>query len=164
MNFNIKGNGHPMTCLCRHRGQVNVQILRIRNPALERGGRSASGSSRFTLGKDPVPIVQEAGWASGPVWTAWEVSPSPGFDPRTVQTAANRYTEYAIPAAKFQYTSFEEITFLPYLRFRNLFLHFNKLLLLLSSSSSPPPSVKAHRLIKVTLHGSSTSTLPDRRL
>ena len=23
-------------------------------------------------GKDPVPIVQEAGWASGPVWTGAE--------------------------------------------------------------------------------------------
>ena len=23
----------------------------------------------FTPGKDPVPIVQEAGWASGPIWT-----------------------------------------------------------------------------------------------
>ena len=22
----------------------------------------------FTAGKDPVPIVQEAGWAPGPVW------------------------------------------------------------------------------------------------
>jgi hypothetical protein len=22
----------------------------------------------FTLGKDPVPIVKEAGWAPGPVW------------------------------------------------------------------------------------------------
>ena len=26
----------------------------------------------FTPGKDPVPIVQEAGWARGPVWTATE--------------------------------------------------------------------------------------------
>ena len=26
----------------------------------------------FTLGKDPVPIVQEAGWARGPVWTGAE--------------------------------------------------------------------------------------------
>jgi len=26
----------------------------------------------FTLGKDPVPIVQEAGWAPGPVWTGAE--------------------------------------------------------------------------------------------
>jgi hypothetical protein len=26
----------------------------------------------FTLGKDPVPIVQEAGWASQPVWIGAE--------------------------------------------------------------------------------------------
>jgi hypothetical protein len=26
----------------------------------------------FTLGKDLVPIVQEGGWASGPVWTGAE--------------------------------------------------------------------------------------------
>jgi len=26
----------------------------------------------FTLGKDPVPIVQEAGWAPGPVWAGAE--------------------------------------------------------------------------------------------
>ena len=24
---------------------------------------------RFTPGKDPVPVVREAGWAPGPVWT-----------------------------------------------------------------------------------------------
>jgi hypothetical protein len=34
-----------------------------------RGGWSASRPGRFTPGKDPVPIVQEAWWASGPVWT-----------------------------------------------------------------------------------------------
>jgi hypothetical protein len=27
---------------------------------------------RFTPGKDPVPIVQEAGWAQVPVWTGEE--------------------------------------------------------------------------------------------
>ena len=26
----------------------------------------------FTCGKDPVPIVQEAGWAQGPVWAGAE--------------------------------------------------------------------------------------------
>jgi hypothetical protein len=30
----------------------------------------------FTPGKDPVPIVQEAGWAPGPVWTGAE-NPAP---------------------------------------------------------------------------------------
>jgi len=27
---------------------------------------------RFTLGKDPVPIVHEDGWAPGPVWMGAE--------------------------------------------------------------------------------------------
>jgi len=49
----------------------------------------------FTPGKDPVPIVQEAGWAPGPVWTGAENLVPTGFDPRTVQPVASRYTEYA---------------------------------------------------------------------
>ena len=50
----------------------------------------------FTPGKDPVPIVQEAGWAPGPVWTGAEnLAPPPGFDLLTVQPVANRYTDYA---------------------------------------------------------------------
>jgi hypothetical protein len=40
--------------------------------ALEGGEWSASRPGRFTAGKDPVPIVQEAGWAPGPVWTGVE--------------------------------------------------------------------------------------------
>jgi hypothetical protein len=47
----------------------------------------------FTPGKDPVPIIQGAGWAPGPVWTRAEnIAPS-GFDPRTVQPVASRYTD-----------------------------------------------------------------------
>jgi len=46
-----------------------------------------------TPGKDPVPIVQEAGWAPGPVWTDAENVASPEFDPRTVQPVASRYTD-----------------------------------------------------------------------
>jgi hypothetical protein len=34
-----------------------------------RGGWSAPRPGRFTPGKNPVPIVQEAGWTPGPVWT-----------------------------------------------------------------------------------------------
>jgi len=38
--------------------------------ALEGGEWSASTPRpHFTPGKDPVPIVQEAGWAPGPFWT-----------------------------------------------------------------------------------------------
>ena len=34
----------------------------------------------FTPGKDPVPILQESGWAPGPVWTGGNISFPPGFD------------------------------------------------------------------------------------
>jgi hypothetical protein len=33
---------------------------------------SSTPRPHFTPGKDPVPIVQEAGWAPGPVWTCAE--------------------------------------------------------------------------------------------
>ena len=54
------------------------------------GQRHAHG--RFTPMKDPVPIVQETGWAPGPVWTGVEnlPPPQPGFHPRTVQSVASR--------------------------------------------------------------------------
>jgi len=56
-------------------------------------GWSTPRPGRFTPWKDPVPIVQEAGWASGPVWTGAENPPSPGFDPRAVQPITSRYTD-----------------------------------------------------------------------
>ena len=40
-----------------------------------RGQRYAPAS--LYPGKDPVPIVQEAGWAPGPVWTGAENLPPP---------------------------------------------------------------------------------------
>ena len=40
--------------------------------ALDGGGWSTSHPGRFTPGEDPVPIVQEAGWAPGPVWMCEE--------------------------------------------------------------------------------------------
>jgi hypothetical protein len=40
--------------------------------ALDGGRWSTPRPCRFTPRKDPVPIVQEAGWASGPVWTGAE--------------------------------------------------------------------------------------------
>jgi hypothetical protein len=65
---------------------------------LERGEWSASCSGCFIPGKDPVPIVQEAGWVSGLIWTAWKRLPLPGLDPRTVQPIAKHYTKCTMPA------------------------------------------------------------------
>jgi hypothetical protein len=48
------------------------------------GGWLAPRPGRFTRGKDSLPIVREAGWAPGPVWTCAINLAPPGFDPRTV--------------------------------------------------------------------------------
>jgi hypothetical protein len=50
------------------RGGINIALLFLDFGA-RRGGWSAPRPGRFTPGKDPVPIVQEAGWAPWPVWT-----------------------------------------------------------------------------------------------
>ena len=44
--------------------------------ALEVGEWSAARPGRtLTLGKDQVPILKEAGWAPGPVWTGGKSRP-----------------------------------------------------------------------------------------
>jgi hypothetical protein len=41
----------------------------------------------LSLGKDPVPVVEEIWWAPGPVWAGAEnCTPQPGFNPRTGPT------------------------------------------------------------------------------
>jgi hypothetical protein len=55
-----------MTGHQRPRGGVEVQLYSFSTSALE---GSAPRPGRFTPGKGPVPIVQETGWAPGPVWT-----------------------------------------------------------------------------------------------
>ena len=42
-------------------------------------GVSVTPRPLFTAGKDPVPIVQEAGWAPGPVWIGVENLASTGI-------------------------------------------------------------------------------------
>jgi hypothetical protein len=50
------------------------------------GQRHAPG--RFPRAKEPVSIVQEPRWATGPVWTVAENLAPPGFDPPNVQHVA----------------------------------------------------------------------------
>jgi hypothetical protein len=49
---------------------VEVQLYTLLTSALEGGGWVVSTTPRpLYPAKDPVPIVQEAGWTPGPVWT-----------------------------------------------------------------------------------------------
>jgi len=52
---------------------------------------SSTALTHFTPGKDPVPILQEAGWAPGPVWTGgqsrphrYSISDRPAHSPFTI--------------------------------------------------------------------------------
>jgi len=45
----------------------------------------------FTPGKDPVPILQEAGWTPGPVWTGGNLVHT-GIQSRSIQPVVSRYT------------------------------------------------------------------------
>ena len=63
--------------------------------ALE-GGEGVSVTPRplFTPGKDQVPIVQEAGWAPGPVWTGAENLATTGI--RSPNRPARRQSLYRL--------------------------------------------------------------------
>ena len=88
--------GHPVTCLCRHRGIApNSSQPRRSNRVMW----SAVRSGRFISGKDPVPILHERRWASGLVFDGTENLAAPGFEPWTVHPVASRYTVYAILTA-----------------------------------------------------------------
>jgi hypothetical protein len=43
--------------------------------------------------RDPVPTVQEAGYAPGTVWASAQNGAPTSFDTRTIQSVANLYTD-----------------------------------------------------------------------
>ena len=53
-------------------GNRCITLLFLQPRRLDGGGWSTPCHGRFTPWKDPVPIVQETGWASGPVWAVAE--------------------------------------------------------------------------------------------
>ena len=67
--------------------------------ALEGGEESASRSGRFLpSGKNRYQLHRRLGGPQGRSRRVGEISPPPGFDPRTVQPLASGYTDWAIPA------------------------------------------------------------------
>jgi len=58
------------------RGWVEVQLYSSTTTALEGGEWSTARTGRtLPPGKDPAPILQEAGWTPGPVWTGGKSRP-----------------------------------------------------------------------------------------
>jgi hypothetical protein len=59
--------------------------------ALDGVGGQRHASAVLPRERDPVSIVQEAGWAAWQVSTVGENLAPPGMDPRTFQSVAIRY-------------------------------------------------------------------------
>jgi len=55
-----------------HSGSRGIALFFHDHGTRRGGGVSVTPRPLFTPGKDPVPTVQEAGWAPGPVWTGAE--------------------------------------------------------------------------------------------
>ena len=55
-----------------HRGSRGIAVFFLDHSTRRGWGISVTPRPLFTPGKDPVPIVQEAGWAPGTVWTGVE--------------------------------------------------------------------------------------------
>jgi hypothetical protein len=56
----------PLTEPKARRGDRGIALLSL-DLGARRGGWSAPRLSRFTPGKEAVPIVHDAGWAPGPI-------------------------------------------------------------------------------------------------
>ena len=54
-------------------------------------------------GKTRFPLYRRLGGLQGRFKRVRKISPPPGFDPRTIQPVASRYTDWAIPAAMVAY-------------------------------------------------------------
>ena len=66
-------------------------------------GVGGQGHSPAALppGKTRYPLYRKLGGPQGRSGRVRKISPPLGFDPRTVQPVASRYTDWAIPAAIF---------------------------------------------------------------
>jgi hypothetical protein len=65
------------------------------------GGRHAPAA--LPPGKTRYPLYRRLGGLQGRYGRVRKISPPPGYDPRTVQPVASRYTDWAIPAPFFHY-------------------------------------------------------------
>ena len=74
-----------------------------------RSGRVVSSTPcpHFTPRKDPVPIVQEAGWAPGPVWTGGKYCPT-GI--RSPNRAAHIQSLYRLSSPTHTFSQWKEVT------------------------------------------------------
>ena len=72
-----------------------IDLLYFLASALGRGEGSVSRPGRtLPAGKTWYPLCRRLGGPQGQSGQVWKISPTPGFDPHTVQPVGSRYTDY----------------------------------------------------------------------
>ena len=100
-------HNHPIVKWYRYRPGVAQRVGRgialLFHDRSTRRGWVVSSTLRphCTPGKDPVPILQEAGWAQGRSGRAENLVPT-GIRSWTVQPVVSRYTDWATPPTNFE--------------------------------------------------------------
>ena len=94
---------HPCTGRMAHRGSRGIALFFLDHGTRRGWGVSVTPRPLFTPGKDPVPIVQEAGWAPGPVWTGAQenLAPTGIRSPNRLARSQSLY-RLSYPAHNFQ--------------------------------------------------------------
>jgi hypothetical protein len=77
-----------------------------------RWGRVTNATLRslYSRGKTRYPLYRRAGGLQSRSGRVQKTSPPPGFDPRTVNRVASRYTDWAIPAPKHLWLTMKNTT------------------------------------------------------
>ena len=87
---------HPFIDHEGPQGQQRYSSTLFQTSALEGGEGSASRpGSTLPPGNTRYPLYRRLGGPQGRSEQVWKISPTPGFDPRTVQPVGSRYTDYA---------------------------------------------------------------------
>ena len=84
-----------------------------------RWGLSVMPRPLFTPGKTRYPLYRRLGGPQGRTGQVRKISPPPGFDPRTVQPIASRYTDWVTRYTVFKYSThyyFQILIILKYYR------------------------------------------------
>ena len=99
-----KGKVIPLQVRCDPEGGGRGIALLFLDRGTRRGWVvSSTPRPHFTPGKHPVPILEEARWAPGPVWTGGKSRPHRDSIPVATQPVVSRYTDWATRPTKYIY-------------------------------------------------------------
>jgi len=89
----IKGKGHPRTWHKGPEGEYRYSSTLSLTSALDGVGGKRHAPAALSPGNTRYPLYRRLGGPQGRSGQVRKISPPTGFDPRTVQPVASRYTD-----------------------------------------------------------------------